>query len=58
MNTDSNNHIQLREERRKICNSCENKKTLVSLVDVCNLCKCPIFKKVKRENGCPIGKWK
>lgn len=47
----------LREERKNICNNCEHKKMAV-VFEICNLCKCPIFKKVKRDNGCPIGKWK
>lgn len=58
-------YTQIKEARKEICNSCENRKPIVSFdvlqkryeFDICELCKCPIFKVIKRPDGCNIGKW-
>ena len=46
---------QQKEQRKTICQTCEKRQTLLSMVDICSICKCPIFKVVKKS--CPINKW-
>lgn len=52
----------LAQKRSEICNSCEHKKERIKkfkLGIVCDLCGCPLMKKIysKNNNPCPIGKW-
>lgn len=49
--------VDVRERRRTVCMQCEHQITIVSVM-LCGVCKCPISKKIKRESGCPKGKWK
>jgi ribosomal protein L37AE/L43A len=45
------------EARRKVCDSCDQKRTSFG-VDLCNKCGCVITFKVKlRESVCPLHKW-
>lgn len=45
------------EKRKDICDSCEEKTTLLG-IDKCGVCHCVIQFKVRDANtNCPINKW-
>jgi hypothetical protein len=50
---------ELAEKRLDICNSCDKKKSVASVV-VCGECGCPISKKIftMEDDSCPLNKWK
>lgn len=46
---------EIKEERLKICNSCE---FLIKKVNICKKCGCAMNVKTGlAESSCPIGKW-
>jgi len=47
----------IREQRKEVCQTCEYRRTTI-VFDICLLCKCPIFKKIKRDNDCPLNRWR
>lgn len=57
------NQLILAQHRAAICKDCEHKLQLVKdlkLAVICNLCGCPIQKKIfsNKNNPCPLKKWK
>jgi hypothetical protein len=48
-----NQNAELAQQRRKVCNACEN-----NVAGVCSICKCIIRLKVREETeNCPVNKW-
>jgi hypothetical protein len=53
--------LEKAEHRAEICNGCEHRKQNTTLIDFyyCNLCGCPLNKKIFAEDkeSCPENKW-
>lgn len=57
----SKEQIKQANERLEICNKCENKSSILfDDLTICNICGCPLCKKIfsPENDPCPLSKWK